>query len=315
MKAMRFDWTDLRVFLHVCDAGSMTGAAARCHLTLAAVSARIRSLEESSGIVLLERRARGVAVTAAGEVLAAHARLVFDQLLRLERDLLNARSSLARPTVLLANSSALSPARPLADVLAQVQAADGRPVLVRESPSEATVQALRSGAAEVGIVSDAVETRGLLTEDLGPDPLVLVVPGTHGLAASKAVSFREAVAHPWIALGEQSALSVHLQMRALALGTRIDARICYPTLEGVLRLVESGRGVTVLPLAVLQPHSALTRVDCIPLEESWAQRRLLVCRAPGADPSRGDLAARISRGWPRGPEPAAFVAVPGTAVA
>src|SRR3954469_25692842 len=104
---MRFDWTDLRIFLHVCEAGSMTSAAERSHLTVAAVSARMRWLEESNGLVLLERHARSVCPTPAGEVLAAHARVVFEQVLALERDLLHAAPQPARRLVLLANSSAL----------------------------------------------------------------------------------------------------------------------------------------------------------------------------------------------------------------
>jgi len=292
---MRFDWTDLRIFLHVCEAGSMTAAAARCHLTLAAVSARIRSLEASTGVVLLERQARGVAPTPAGEVLAAHARVVFDQLLRLQRDLQDAGGRLPEAAVVLANSSAL--ARPLPDAVAQVQAVHGTPIVVRESESQATVQALRLGAAEVGIVSDAVDTGGLVAEDLGPDPLVLVVPRAHALAGRPAVSFRESLGHPWVALGEQSALSAHLQLRALALGQRIDARVSYPTLDGALRLVGSGRGVTVLPGAVVPEPPAAAGWACIALDEAWAQRRLLVCRGPGGGPLRTALVQRISRCW------------------
>lgn len=293
---MRFDWTDLQVFLHVCDAGSMTRAAARCHLTLAAVSARIRALEDANGLVLLHRRARGVVPTGAGEVLASHARLVFEQVQRLERDLLQAQGAGPRPAVLLANSAAL--ARPLADAIADVQAPDAsRLVVVRESASEATVQALRSSAADVGIVSDAVETRGLVTRDLGSDPLALVVPRSHPLAAQASVTFREALAHPWVRSAEHSALSLHLQLRAMALGTPIQAVAAYPAVAGVLRLVARGLGVSVLPRAVVDMHAEADGVVCVALQEPWAQRRLLVCHAEG-DPWRVRLADALVQHWP-----------------
>lgn len=294
---MRFDWADLRIFLHVCEAGSMTGAAARCHLTLAAVSARIRNLEESNGMVLLRRQPRGVAPTAAGEVLAAHARLVLEQVQQLERDLLHGHEGAPRRTVLLANSSAL--ARPLAEALVELEEPEGgRPILVRESASEATVQALRSGAADVGIVSDAVDTRGLVAQELGPDPLVLVVPRAHALAGAPGVRFHQALAQPWVAWGEQSALSTHLQMRALALGARIGPRFTYPRLDGVLRLIGRGVGVTVLPQAVLDRHPATGEVAWVPLDEPWAHRRLLVCHSEGEDPSRRRMAEAVARRWP-----------------
>jgi DNA-binding transcriptional LysR family regulator len=295
---MRFDWTDLQIFLHVSEAGSMTAAAARSHLTLAAVSARIRSLEDGNGILLLQRHARGVSPTPAGEVLAHHARLVFDQVQRLERDLLHARGAGTRHTVLLANSSAL--ARPLTDAVAGLSGlAFDQGVVVRESSSEATVQAIRSGAADVGIVSDAADTRGLATRDLGPDPLVLVVPRAHPLAGRDAVLFKEALAQPWVAWGEQSALSTHLLMRALRLGARMEARITYPQASGVLRLVAGGVGVTVLPHAVVGQYPAAAEVACVRLAEDWADRRLLVCHLEGSDPVRARLAESLWRQWPQ----------------
>lgn len=292
---MRFDLTDLRVFLQVCEAGSMTAAAQRCHLTLAAVSARVRNLEESNGVVLLSRKARGVAPTPAGEVLAAHARQVLEQLMLLDRELLHARDSRPSRAVLLANSSVL--ARPLLPVAIGDLLADDTPpgILVRESHSEATVQALRSGSADVGIVSDAVETRGLPTLDLGPDPLVLVVPQDHALAQRTHVAFREALMEPWVGWGEQTALSAHLQIRALALGKRIEPRASYPVLAGVLQLVSQRVGVTVLPQAILAGQSRAADVACVALEEPWAQRRLLVCTAIGDHPVRARLAESIAR--------------------
>lgn len=293
---MRFDWTDLRIFLHVCEAGSMTGAATRCHLTLAAVSARVRNLEDTNGMQLLRRLPRGVAPTPAGEVLAAHARLVFEQIQRLEHDLANGRGGPDHPVVVLANSSAL--ARPLAEAVAALDPPGGdRATLVRESSSEASVQALRSGAADLAIVSDAVHTHGLVARELGPDPLVLVVPPAHALAGCAGVRFEQVVGQPWVVWGERSALSTHLQMHALALGARIQPRFTYPRLDGVLHLVGRGLGVTVLPQAVVQGHLAAGQVACVPLQESWARRRLLVCQPQGEQASRRRLADGLVQWW------------------
>jgi DNA-binding transcriptional LysR family regulator len=52
---MRFDLTDLRLFLHTAEAGSITAGAERSHLTLASASARIRGMEETLGAPLAER--------------------------------------------------------------------------------------------------------------------------------------------------------------------------------------------------------------------------------------------------------------------
>ena len=41
---MRFDLTDLSLFRHVVEAGSITGGATRAHLSLASASERIKGL-------------------------------------------------------------------------------------------------------------------------------------------------------------------------------------------------------------------------------------------------------------------------------
>src|ERR1700712_1089651 len=77
--AMRFDLVDLRLFVHVHEAGTITGGAARSHMTLASASERIRGMEEAIGVPLLVRDRRGVALAPAGRTLARHARLVLQQ--------------------------------------------------------------------------------------------------------------------------------------------------------------------------------------------------------------------------------------------
>jgi DNA-binding transcriptional LysR family regulator len=278
---MRFDWTDLRVFLHACERGSMTHAADCSNLTLAAVSARIRALEESIGMPLLHRHARGVVPTPAGEALARHARLLFHQLDVLQREVVPARASESGQAIVLANSSAM--ARPLARVLDHVLGLHaGARVSARESSSEVTVHALHAGAADVGLVTSAVNTEGLVMEHLGADPLVLVAPPEHVLAGRKEIRFEEALPHDWIGWGDGSALHTHLVMQAWRAGMPLKVRASIPSARGVLELVARGRGLGVLPLALVRALGLGEKVAVIAVAEPWAQRRLLVCR--GAQP-------------------------------
>lgn len=64
----------LRHFLAVSEEGSITGAAKKLRLTQPALSRQIKALEEELDAALLERGAHSVALTPAGEVLAAEAR-------------------------------------------------------------------------------------------------------------------------------------------------------------------------------------------------------------------------------------------------
>src|SRR4051794_41362316 len=60
----------LRVFRTVVATGSVTGAATSLGYTSSAVSQQLSALQRETGLVLLERRGRGIAPTAAGTVFA-----------------------------------------------------------------------------------------------------------------------------------------------------------------------------------------------------------------------------------------------------
>ncbi|CAM4041750.1 LysR family transcriptional regulator [Palleronia rufa] len=63
------DWDKLRVFHAVAEAGSLTAAGEKLHLSQSAVSRQIRALEESLQTVLFHRHARGLILTEPGELL------------------------------------------------------------------------------------------------------------------------------------------------------------------------------------------------------------------------------------------------------
>ncbi|PWE33741.1 LysR family transcriptional regulator [Maritimibacter sp. 55A14] len=66
------DMTALRSFVTVADAGGVTRAASLLHLTQSAVSMQLKRLEESLELQLLDRSARRIALTAAGEQLLGY---------------------------------------------------------------------------------------------------------------------------------------------------------------------------------------------------------------------------------------------------
>ncbi len=170
---MHFDLIDLRLYLHILDTGNITAGASRSHLSLAAASARIRAMEASLGIEFLERGRRGVTPTAAGKALARHARLLLQQADHLQQDLAEYANGVKGQVRLLCNTTALSEYLPelLADFLHEHPNLD---IDLQELPSLRITHALRQGAADLGIISDAVDTHGLQTLPFRDDPLVLM---------------------------------------------------------------------------------------------------------------------------------------------
>src|SRR6201982_2145202 len=105
---MRFDLVDLQLFIAVADQRSITRGAERSNLALASASARIKGLEDALGVALLKRGRRGVELTAAGESLLDHARLVIHQVEAMRGDLARFASGVRASVHLLANTSGIS---------------------------------------------------------------------------------------------------------------------------------------------------------------------------------------------------------------
>ena len=145
---MRFDLTDLRLFRHVAETGSITHGAERSHLALASASARIRGMEEMLDVPLLQRGRRGVALTDAGRSLLDHARIVLQQVDSMRGELSAYSRGLKGSVRVLANTAALSEHLPrlLADFLAANPTID-LDLEDRESPAIAA--AVAAGDADI----------------------------------------------------------------------------------------------------------------------------------------------------------------------
>lgn len=273
---MHFDLIDLRLYLHILDTGNITAGASRSHLSLAAASARIRAMEASLGVEFLERGRRGVTPTAAGNALARHARLLLQQAERMQQDLAEYANGVKGQVRLLCNTTALSEYLPelLADFLC------GHPNLdidLQELPSLRITHALRQGVADLGIISDAVDTHGLQTLPFRDDPLVLIMPVDHPLAAADTVSFVDSLQHDYVGLAGDSALAVYLEEQALHAGFRLQTRIRADGFDGLIRMVARGAGLGIVPLAALERRPHEQRFKAQPLTEEWARRKLLLC--------------------------------------
>src|SRR6516162_9135392 len=105
---MRFDLTDLTLFVHVIEAGSITQGAGRMHLAIAAASTRIRNMEATLGTSLLRRERQGVHPTEAGRTLLHHAQVMLRQAERMRGDLVEYADGLRGQVRLMSNTNALT---------------------------------------------------------------------------------------------------------------------------------------------------------------------------------------------------------------
>jgi len=263
----------------VVEAGSITGGATRAHLSLAACSERIQSMEETLGVPLLLRGRRGVTPTPAGEALVRHARLVFQQLQRMRAELGDHAEGLKGTVRLLCNTASLSEYLPdaLAGFLARHAHVD---IELEERPSHEVAKAVREGAADIGILADAVDLSGLESFPFRLDRLVAVA--TPALAQQlspdgRPVAFVRLADFDHVGLASDSALSNYLDLQARRLGRTLHARVRLRGFEAVCRMVEAGVGLGIVPEPAARRCAQTMAITVLELAEAWSLRQLAIC--------------------------------------
>ncbi len=274
------DWVTLQIFLAAIELGSITRAADRCGIAIAAAAKRMQVLETDCGIPLLERGARGVRPTAAGEAFARHARALLDLADRLAADLHDFAAGSLGSVRLGAIPSALA-GRDLSEVLATFAAE--RPAIqieLREDTSPSILRDLLEGRADLGIVTtESCAPPGLEKHLWRQERLLAVFASDHPLVSRSSVSFDELLNYPLIGAQEGSSLSLLLEDAAQRLGRQLRYRFRMTNTDATRRLVAAGHGLTIMPEGVARPYETALGLRGIPLSDAWSRRRLrLVAR-------------------------------------
>lgn len=272
---MRFDLTDLRLFLHVVEAESITQGADRSGMALASASARIRGMEETSGVSLLDRGPRGVRPTPPGEALAHHAGIVLGQMEQMRGDLqLYARGLRGHIRVLSGRAAMAYLPGALRRFLVDHPAID---IDLEERQSVDVVAAVAAGIADLGIAADTTDTGSLETRPFEVDRLVLIAPQGHALTERQSVALRDILDEPFVGLPADSALQGHLAIQAAREGKPFKLRIRLDSFEDICSMVGSGVGLAIVPELYAQKYCDDMKLAIIALSDPWAMRHLLIC--------------------------------------
>lgn len=279
---MRHDLTSLKIFVAVAECGNLTRAADREHLAVSAISKRVAELEALVGTPLLQRFARGVGLTPAGQSLLRHARLVLQQLDQLDAELAEYADGVRGHVRLHAVASALLQFLPQ-DLQGFVTSYPGVRIALQEHTGPAVLQGVADGSADLGILPVHNLAQDGTAVPYRSDRLAIGVPPGHPLAHRKAVRFAEALDHPFVGPHADSSIARRMAEGAQACGKPLDQRIQASSFDAMCRLVEKGMGITLLPAGVLASAVDAGRLKAIRLDEAWARRDLvIVVRDPSA---------------------------------
>ena len=229
----------LRILSEVAKRGSFSAAAQALSYTQSAVSQQIAALETQTGVKLLERHARGVRLTAAGQTLVRHAEGILAGLDAAEAAL-SAVAGLRGGRLRMASfPTAGATLMPLAIAT------------FREGEPEEIVPRLRAGELDLALLFDfageASSQDGTRQVELLEDPMYLALPREHPLAGKQSLRLADLGREAWIQTSSSSPCARHVVRCCHAAGFEPSVTFESDDYQTVHGLVAAGVGVALIP--------------------------------------------------------------------
>lgn len=262
----------LRYFLAVVDEGTFTAAAEAVRISQSGVSTQVQKLERELGVGLIDRSARRVALTPAGERLLPYARAAIAAV----EDVTGAANDirgLVTGSLRVATVTGLT-WPPLFDALGAIYSQHpGIDLRLHEGNSDQLIAEVRDGAADVAVAAwSGPAPEGVQTALVVDDPLVAIVSQGHPWRSRASIGPAELARADLISLppgtGARAALD-HVFARAGE--PRFEPRWEVSSPTYVQMLASRGIGVGVVSDTTAQGWDDVTAV---PIDDDRARSRL-----------------------------------------
>ncbi|WP_417425829.1 LysR family transcriptional regulator [Hoeflea sp.] len=280
---MNIDFVSLKAFLTVVDTESIRAASENLNLSISAVSRRISELEIEFGQQLFTRHSRGVEITEAGRLLAAHTRDTFAALDLMCSDMEKLKAGDIGRVMISANGSALvnGLARHIGEFL------DTHPNVAIDLQEQLTpdiLQHVANGSADIGFLSNTMRLpEGVTTFPYRSDKLVLAVSSTHALAELESVRFSQMLEFQIIGVSETSSLTRLLRKVGGMANSGFSYSYMASTNEIARTMVANNLGIAVLPEKFVAPYTRMLPIRAVPIAEEWASREISMAVRSGED--------------------------------
>ena len=258
---MSMNLEQLRGFLEVAATGHFTRAAERLHLAQPSLSRQIASLEHDLGSELFHRARGHISLTAAGEALLPLARRMLADAETVRREMAEL-AGLQRGRVRLGATPTLCVSLAVEAIAAFHEAHPGIELHLTERGSRDLIAELSEGSLDLALVTSPAARSGTAT-GLSRTPLLaeeLVVVSSAGLPPvgdGVAVALEELARMPLIVFHESYDLRAETEAAFRASGLTPRVVLEGPEMDAVLRCVERGLGVAVVPAMVLLDRPGL----------------------------------------------------------
>ena len=280
----------LRVFRIVADSLNFRRAADELHLTQPAVTAQIKSLEESLGIALFDRIGRDISLTPAGTTLLQYVR----QIEALTNEAVAALAPFGgqEGVELRIGASHTIAVYLLPGLLPQLLEEWPRlRIHIMSGSTNEVLHALTMHQIGVGLIEAPAFRPELKVEVFAEDELTLIVRPNHRWAKKPMIKAAELVQEEILlremGSGMRRFVEEYLERNGV-LRQQLRTSIDMNSTEGIISAVEAGIGVGFAPCLAIERAMKLGTVKAIPLEHGPIRRQLSVVLLNGPEP-RGPI--------------------------
>jgi DNA-binding transcriptional LysR family regulator len=272
---MHFDIADMQLFLKVASAGSLTQGAREGARSTSAASTRLKSLENQLGTRLFYREPNGLTLTSAGIEFLAHAKRIIAEYELAKNAFQKKNFSSPEHLRVIANSASTSEIIPEVILTLLHQ----NPEITIDVQQKSIPQAIRSildNEADIAVVAGMDDLKGLNSILFAIDYLVIIAPKNHPILGSPVKNIQEVSRHPMLTISG-STLFHFLNEKLKDVGCRGTYRILLDGFEPIVRLVEAGAGIAIIPESVATRFKKKFDFEIAELQEDWAfrERRII----------------------------------------
>ncbi len=237
--SMSLTYAQIRTFNAVVREGSFTSAAKQLGVSQPAVTAQIKAIEETYGVLLFERRGKKLILSDLAQTLFATTEMV-DDVERDAEEILVSRHDLDKGLIRVISATPLTTME-LLNVFHQRY--PGVRIVYNSGNAQQILQAVEDRKADVAIVIRGPELERFVSVPFRSRRLMAVVPEKHPLAGNSAIALRDLAGHSVIFRPEKSLGQRMLDAELGAQGIEITPALTLETREAMLEAVNCGFGI------------------------------------------------------------------------
>jgi len=286
---MAIDLKQLRTFLRVAEAGSLSRASDRLRLAQPALSRQVRMLEAEIGLTLFTRHGRGMRLTEAGQELLLR---VADLLPRIEQAIEDVKSLAASASGLVALGMTPTLSHTVAARLMRCVASELPNVGLRivEGGGGHLMEWLQRGEIDAGLLYGPGADLHLRFVELLFEELMLVGPPSSDFEPGAVLPVTRLGDRELILPSRPNGLRVLVDAAAAKAKVDLSVRFEVDSFRVMKELVETGHGFTVLPASTVQREAETGALRTARLVRPRVTRQIILGLPPDRTETRATRA-------------------------